>query len=214
MLSTTEAVHALALSLPRHEWNVLSSLLPRSGIYFFFERGESVPWNGGTADRIVRVGTHNRDERFRSRIRQHYGPLSGPGGNHSGSIFRKHLGAALLNRDDPSDARIELWLKEQGKFPDIEIEVSRVLRQNFTFSCFQVETMEERHALESGLVALLAQYPISSPSPDWLGHYSVKAQIRSSGLWNVLLIDKTPLTAAQLDCLAHLITPPARDKPT
>ena len=44
--------------------------LPKNGIYFFYEIGET--WgHGEKAQRIVRVGTH-KDGNFRNRIKEHY----------------------------------------------------------------------------------------------------------------------------------------------
>src|ERR1043166_7895880 len=77
------------------------SSLPKRGVYFFCEPGES--WSGKSGDqRVVRVGTHavsaGSKSTLRGRLKQHLGTRSG-GGNHRGSIFRLHVGAALLARD-------------------------------------------------------------------------------------------------------------------
>src|SRR5437588_12166895 len=72
---------------------------PRRGVYFFFEPGELR--RGGTP-RVTRVGTHALTATSKAtlwgRLAQHRGRSSG-GGNHRGSIFRRHVGAALLARD-------------------------------------------------------------------------------------------------------------------
>ncbi len=79
---------------------------PTRGVYFFFEPGEqrTTSVNG---PRVVRVGTHGLKAGSKStlwkRLRQHRGTLSGKyagGGNHRGSVFRLHVGTALINRDD------------------------------------------------------------------------------------------------------------------
>ena len=44
--------------------------MPNAGIYFFYEKGEVCKF-GGEKPRIVRAGTHNKDN-FRSRMRDHY----------------------------------------------------------------------------------------------------------------------------------------------
>jgi hypothetical protein len=78
------------------DWNRqdLSSL---SGVYFFFEDGEGRTGTGN-GQRVVRVGTHGLKSGSRStlwsRLRQHRG--SEQGGNQRGSIFRRHVGAALM----------------------------------------------------------------------------------------------------------------------
>lgn len=202
--SVARAVYEMVLALPRHNWQALALDLPLNGIYFFFEQGETIPCNGAMVDRIVRIGTHNKDNRFRTRIRQHYGTVKAPGGSRSSSIFRKHLGAALLRRSEGLDARLEDWVAERGKFPEIEAQVSCQLRDNFTFCCVRVDRPEDRASLERGLLSLLAQHPIGRPSPFWLGRHSLKSEIRDTGLWNVRDIDKVPLTRTQFAYLSEL----------
>ena len=77
---------------------------PRQGVYFFFEDGETRVENG--TSRVVRVGTHGLSPTDRTtlwgRLRQHRGRISGRnpgGGNHRASIFRGHIGTALIQRD-------------------------------------------------------------------------------------------------------------------
>jgi hypothetical protein len=67
--------------------------LPENGISFFYEIGEP-------DGRIVRVGTHRVDGRFRKRVRLHYG------GNKDASVFQMHVGGALMLRDWPNDPRL------------------------------------------------------------------------------------------------------------
>ena len=87
---------------------------PEQGVYFFCEPTER------RADakqlRVVRVGTHavsmGSRTRLWTRLRQHRGRLGGSfpgGGNHRASIFRGHVGAALLIRDGYDVAVHEAW---------------------------------------------------------------------------------------------------------
>ena len=73
---------------------------PLRGIYFFFENGE--PRSKKKGLRVVRVGTHalklNSKSTLWGRLRQHRG-TSEYKGNHRGSIFRLHLGSAIINRE-------------------------------------------------------------------------------------------------------------------
>lgn len=148
--------------------------------------------------RMVRIGTHREDDRFRSRIRQHYGNVHSLGGNKNGSVFRKHLGGALLRKSNPEDSRLTYWLTQDGPtFAAVEEMVSVKLRNDFTFSCVRVEQKEERRALEKGLIALLAQYPLDRPSANWLGNYAANEKIRQSGLWNTQNIEAEALTPEQ-----------------
>jgi hypothetical protein len=72
---------------------------PDRGVYFFFEPGELR--RDGTP-RVVRVGTHavsaGSRTRLWQRLRAHRGNRDGRG-NHRGSVFRRHVGEALLRRD-------------------------------------------------------------------------------------------------------------------
>jgi hypothetical protein len=75
---------------------------PKRGVYFMFEVGELR--DDGRTLRVVRVGTHAVSTGSRTtlwkRLSQHRGPLTGArsgGGNHRGSVFRLHVGCALLN---------------------------------------------------------------------------------------------------------------------
>ena len=76
---------------------------PRRGVYFFFEEGET---RLDSTSRVVRVGTHalrpSDQTSLWGRLRQHRGQIRGRnpgGGNHRASIFRGHVGTALIQRD-------------------------------------------------------------------------------------------------------------------
>jgi hypothetical protein len=72
---------------------------PKRGMYFFFEEGERR--DGSDALRVIRVGTHALTDTSKTtlwnRLSTHKGQTNGRG-NHRGSIFRKRIGQALLNR--------------------------------------------------------------------------------------------------------------------
>jgi len=135
--------------LPRYADPIPYSTLPENGIYLFFETGETVEVAGHARNRIVRIGTHREDGRFRKRIQQHFGRKRSLGGNKNESVFRKHLGAALMRRVDKSDPRLPGWLAQMGSSdPRLEEEVSKLLRDRFAFCCFRVDDREERVALK------------------------------------------------------------------
>jgi hypothetical protein len=84
----------------------------------------------------VRVGTHALGTvsrtTLRQRLYQHRGNASNLGGNHRGSVFRKHMGIALLDADhdvvcatwgEGNSASREVRVSEQP----LEIRVSKVL---------------------------------------------------------------------------------------
>jgi hypothetical protein len=202
-LKTTLELYSFQIKRPRFNYLTAVRDLPRNGIYFFFEKGERVDQG---VERIVRVGTHTADERFRGRIRQHYGSRSALRGNKNASVFRKHVGGALLRRDNPRDERLKEWLKQGGRtFPDIETRVSEILRDNFTFCCFSVEEQEVRLRFERGIIALLAKHPLGRPSAGWLGQYAYDEKIGRSGLWNTQQLDAEPLNEEQVDDLKRFV---------
>jgi hypothetical protein len=195
MLEITEKVYSLVQFLPRFNYLTPGRDLLKDGIYIFFERGELVNLGGQSFDRIVRIGTHKGDSRFPGRIRQHYGNKNSLSGNKNGSVFRKHVGGALLRQKGPADPRLKDWLTQDGPtFREVEENVSQTLRDNFTFSCFRVDTKEDRLCLERALIAQLAQYPLGSACDSWLGRHADSGKIRQAGLWNTQQIDADPMT--------------------
>jgi hypothetical protein len=205
-LGRTKELYVQVNRLQRASYPFSPSSLPKNGIYLFFEDGEEVDIGGKPLDRIVRVGTHKKDDRFRARIRQHYGQVNSERGNKNGSIFRKHVGGALLCCLDTEHPALPDWYHNKAKGPeDHEIAVSRRLRQTFTFVCIDVPTAAERLELESGIIAQLAQHPIGSPSPSWLGRFANSESIRSFGLWNTQRVSAEPLDNDQLERISELV---------
>jgi len=186
----------------RFNFMIERAVLPKSGIYLFFEKGETITIDNRIFDRIVRIGTHLKDGNFPARIRQHYGNKHSLTGNKNGSVFRKHLGGAIIRRENPDDPRLTGWLKQMGtSYEDMEEKVSRTLRDNFTYVCFPVPMKDERLSLEAALISLLAQHPLGKPSPTWLGLWADSSIIRSTGLWNTNETDKIPLNETQLSSI-------------
>ena len=93
----------------RQEW-------PQRGVYFFRESDEFRAAKPA-ALRVTRVGTHAIRTASRStlwqRLHQHRGHADG-GGNHRGSIFRLHVGAALLKRDEAESERCQRGVTVTG----------------------------------------------------------------------------------------------------
>ena len=177
--------------------------MPASGIYLFFEKGEKIDIDGMKYDGLVRVGTHRNDGNFPGRIRQHYGNKGNLNGNKNGSVFRLHVGGAIMRKLNPYDPPLAGWLKQMGpSYSDVEEDVSRTLRENFSFVCFPVATKEERLNLESGLISLLAQHPLGKSSPLLAWTISARPIICSTGLWNTRETDKKPLDDHQLGKVA------------
>lgn len=151
----------------------------------------------------MRVGTHREDGRLRLRIQNHY--CSDASGDRRQSVFRRHVGGALLRRIDPEHPELAAWLSAQGTFPDIEAQVSHWLRESTCFRCFVVDDREERQRLESRLIALLSELPLGRPSGDWLGKYAYDGKIRRSGLWNSHHVFGALPTEEDFELLKHRI---------
>lgn len=181
-----------------------NSVFPQRGIYFFFEPGEK-RIESGIGDRVVRVGTHalksGSNTSLWDRLRQHKGYIDGKhpdGGNHRGSVFRKHIGHALINRANYSTRNSENWgigsnsSNEIRSFEyPIEIEVSKYIR-SMPFIWIEIDDPPGpgslRGYIERNSIALLSNYrkdKIDQSSPEWLGLYSKNSAIINSGLWNV-----------------------------
>lgn len=168
------------------------------GVYFFFEEGEyrmTAPFEL----RVTRIGTHSVTAGSKAtlwnRLRTHRGGADGIG-NHRGSIFRLHVGDALIRRagleavfptwGSGQSAPKEIRLGEE----EVELEVSRIVGE---MSVVWVAVGDEpsaesdRSFIERNLIALLAgsEGPLDLPSDAWLGRWSAREAIRDSGLWNV-----------------------------
>lgn len=169
---------------------------PPQGVYFFYEDGE-IRLDGSR--RVVRVVTHaltaTSKASLRSRLMQHRGQQTGRnpgGGNHRASVFRRHVGAALIRREDLPDELLRCWLNRHrppreselaSQEAGIEREVSRHIG-DMPVLWLNVSDRTDRGCLESNSIALLANGP-DLPSPGWLGRYAERVEIRESGPWNV-----------------------------
>lgn len=169
-------------------------IVPRNGIYVFFEKGEEYTNpQGYLQDRIVRVGIHTKDSergnRLFSRLDQHFR------GNMNASSFRKYVGDSLQN-------------KQKQPITDIEKEVSTYMRENFSFVVFEVETEEERKKWEKKLISTLGQAGkkgIIESSKNWLGRNSSNTNVKTSGLWQDDDMNGTTLTLKELEQLLQII---------
>jgi hypothetical protein len=199
--------------------------LPRRGVYFFFEDGEERT-TSGSVPRVVRVGTHGLKEGAKStlagRLRQHCGNFVGAhpdGGNHRGSVFRKHIGEALIERDHLSVVGAKTWgigssapkhLRDI-EYP-IEVEVSRYIRA-MPFLWMKIDDEpspnSQRKYVEKNSIALLSNYnhqdtPIDPPSYNWLGRWAKNSKLKRSNLWNDNHVDED-FNPDFLNCFKRLI---------
>ncbi len=199
-------IHEKLELLPLIQYPFELNSLPKNGIYFFYEKGEY--WgHGGNKNRIVRIGTHKK-ENFRTRINDHYN-LNSLEINFSvndskpsdRSIFRKNIGRALLN--DKHDKYIKIWeisfmeKKNKEKFSQLrdiqkeillEQRISEILRNNFSFKYIIIENEEKRigsKGLERALIGTVARCYLCRPSSNWLGKKSPIREISRGKLWEV-----------------------------
>lgn len=182
--------------------------LPHRGVYFFFEPGE---FRGdGTTPRVVRVGTHavsaGAKSTLWSRLRDHRGHVRGShagGGNHRASIFRFHVGTALLERGVGTPADHLHWVAQRRPKDErmreaerrIEVAVSQHIRA-MPFLWLEVDDpsskQSNRKLIEANAIGLLSNRGrpgIDTPSPDWMGRWADHPAVRESGLWNVDHVD-------------------------
>lgn len=174
--------------------------LPERGVYFFLDSATS---NTPEQWHICRVGTHavslGSKATLRARLRAHLGTRAGSG-NHRGSIFRLHVGNALLRRDQ---REIVTWGK--GSVAPHELRTSQALReaeaqheQQVSDYIAQLPVLwlavpdeaspaSERSIIERNAIALLSEdAQLSTALPNgWLGEHSPRWEIRASRLWNL-----------------------------
>lgn len=180
---------------------------PARGVYLFLDDAEPAP-DGGA--RVVRVGTHGLGAGSRStlwgRLSQHQGNLRGGrpgGGNHRGSVFRLHVGAALLAAD-PDLPRLPSWgVGSSAPSETREIEYAHERRVSDYIRRLRVLWLEAddlpgrdsvRGLLERGAIGVLSASArqVHPASPAWLGHHAQREAIRASGLWNVDHVGEAP----------------------
>jgi len=221
-----EWLHQSLDALPLFSYLFDVAALPSNGVYFFYEKGERCGHHAAKP-RIVRVGTH-RDGNFRSRIAEHFllnerkmAFTEDQPAPHDRSIFRKHIGGALLNK--ARDPYLSVWeidltprktrdskrhLRDISKESAIEREVTQVLRQNFSFRFIEIADEMQRmgnQGLERALIGTLASCPQCRPSAGWLGCYSPNVRICESGLWLIQNLRAAPLSSAQKDVITAAI---------
>jgi hypothetical protein len=178
--------------------DILSEEFPKQGVYFFFDDGEPTTFST-TVPRLVRVGTHGVSvgsvATLRNRLRTHFGTRAGVG-NHRASVFRLHVGRAIIERDRLNDDYPN-WGRGQSAPKEItereaplEAKVSEYigdLRVLFIPVLDTAGTGSMRATMEKQFISMFTDNlcAIEESSPSWLGRFSDKRSIRVSGLWNV-----------------------------
>lgn len=204
-----EFLHVLFNDMPRLTWQDINGLQFNNGIYVVFEKGEK--FNG--KDRIVRIGTHDSEGRLKNRLKDHFVRA-----NKDGSVFRKNIGLALLNKYQ--NEFIHIWaqnwsdreIRTQNETPetvasliDTERRVSTYLRENIQFVCFEVPERVDRLKIEAALISTLNLSADFHSSGQWLGLFSPKKEIVTSGLWNSQGLNGIPYSLQEVKALSEWI---------
>lgn len=185
---------------------------PDRGVYFFFEEGETR--SDSEQLRVVRVGTHAlrpSQTTLWSRLAQHRGQHGGSmpgGGNHRGSIFRLHVGTALLARGDWDEAIRQTWgvgSTAPAHVRRVEYPLEQAVSAHIGAMPFLWLAVDDppgptsdRGLIEAGAISLLSnaeRSPVDPPSAGWLGHRADREAVRRSGLWNVNHVHERAATA-------------------
>jgi hypothetical protein len=200
---------------PRRLRNCTSSGWPTHGVYFFFEDGEA-RLNGWP--RVVRIGTHaltaTSTATLWRRLATHRGNVGGSrpgGGNHRGSIFRLHVGTALIAGGEwPSDVR-DSWRHKDAdrETRQAEYPLERAVTQHICdmpVLFLAVPDRSDRELIERQTIALLSRRRggVDPPSPQWLGLTADREEVRTSALWNVHHVDEA-YDPTFLDTLDRLV---------
>jgi len=192
---TTDDSISLRYKYSSCKWNI-----------FFYQEGEF--WeHGDNMLRIVRIGTH-KNGNFRSRIKEHF--LFNESKMNfdqmkprpsDRSIFRKHIGRALLKKEN--DGYLKIWdedliskqkrkkyksSRDIKKEKNLECKITKIIREQFSFRFIVIDKQAERmgnKGLESSLIGTLSHCKLCKPSNNWLGCFSPRKQIKNNGLWLV-----------------------------
>lgn len=173
---------------------------PKRGVYFFVDFNERSLISNGKP-RIVRVGTHavsiGSKTTLWHRLKTHKGTNEG-GGNHRGSIFRLHVGNALIEKEG---LVCSTWGKGQNASKDIrekEAFVEHLVSEYIGRLGVIVLDVDDlpaatsvRAFIEKNSISLLSSMNASFnfPSLDWLGNHSPRKEIIDSALWNINYIN-------------------------
>jgi hypothetical protein len=187
---------------------------PDRGLYVFLEPGETRERTDQR--RLTRVGTHavsaGSSTTMWDRLKQHSGTGSRSsdhphGGNHRGSVYRKRVGEALIEKYDLG-AEYPSWHdrwssidRDRSVVRDeeyiLERRVSTYIReQPFLWVPVDDEPGPEsdRAYLEANIIGLVSNFERPTAdrrADDWLGRHSRAREIRESGLWNVNHVEET-----------------------
>ncbi len=194
MNTACHILHERLSELPRFCFDGVKKQTLNNGIYIVFEKAMTA--HG--ADRIVHIGTHRSDDGLMRRLDNHLYHK-----DKDRSIFRKHIGRAILNKRGDSfltDWNIKRGKNNPAKKTEVEEEVNKYIIQNLTFTTISVLGKYERSEMKSRLLSTIIACNNCVPS-QWLGCHHTNSTIRKSGLWNIKGLNKTPLSLEEAQAL-------------
>jgi len=200
---------------------------PDRGVYFFFADAEMRA--STDQPRLTRIGTHavsaGSGTSLWNRLRTHRGTKSGTyqgGGNHRGSVFRKRVGEAMIERHNFHD-EYPHWgngstAGRARRLNELELErrVSEYIR-DLPLLWVRVDDEpdpeSDRGYIERNTIALVSNYTketVDSRAGGWLGNESKSEKICQSGLWNVDHVDEQydPAFLDRLESAVEQTKPP------
>jgi len=193
---------------------------PERGVYFFLDPLERRD-DSATPYRIVRVGTHalkaGATSTLWGRLSQHRGTGSGMG-HHRGSVFRKHVGLALLDREGLEQPTWGVGATADRHVVEGERELEeRVSAYLARLLVTVLPVLDEpgptsmRGYVERNAIGVLTRHykpgaasAQGSSSAAWLGRHARPHAVRAGGLWNVNHVGERP-EAAFIERLERLV---------
>jgi hypothetical protein len=142
---------------------------------------------GHGGNRIVLIGSHTGVGTLASRLADIMRL------NKDRSIFRKHVGRAILQRDLPVwnlDFTTRKAREEHGHSIDktkqarVEDAVSQYIEQNVTVSVFPSDGPDDAYRVKIACIGTVSSCSHCLPSPSWPGRHA-DPRIVQSGLWQI-----------------------------
>jgi hypothetical protein len=181
---------------------------PERGLYLILESNELLHESKfkPLIQRVTRVGTHAVSKGSKAtlwnRLSTHRGTNTGTG-NHRSSIFRLHVGAALI-ASHPTKWKVPTWgvgqiapVETQKRERKLEEEVSATIgamRVLWLDIPDEPGPQSDRAFLERNTIGLLSRaYTLAGHrAAAWLGTSSPNIKISLSGLWNLNHLNVIP----------------------
>lgn len=192
-----EKLHILFNSMKRYDHNNFDEIPFTNGIYVVLDKKEKYK----NMDRIVRIGTHDSDDKLIIRLKNHY-----KNGLKDSSFFRKNIGKSILSYNEHDYLYVwninfndKINKNKYSELRDMELEsileekISNYMKERFEFVCFEVEEVEERYRLEEGLISTIYHDEDFNNSDKWLGQYSPMEEVKDSKMWVYKGLDKEQL---------------------